>query len=232
MRQAGAGTTGRLALAGRRRGWAAALSLGALAAAVAAGCGESASTPQAAFDHLRAVLARRVPAGWRVAYGHDVPFAVRSPAGPDDIVVYKTEPVRLQGRPPAPPPDPNPGPIYFALSLKPFIPSDQYADVWKKNEAVRKEHERVLHRVANVPRNEQGQLMPRGTVESQQVASFREEYAKLPPFDPDLPTRYFRGVGVNIRDFRTVLVPVERQWQQEMNQVYVQLMLVLSEYER
>ncbi len=196
------------------------------------GCESEPRTPEETLEHLRGVLARKVPDGWQVDYARDVEFPLREGVEGGDLVVWRPEKTPLVSRPPAIVPPEDPGTLHFAVSPKPFIPPEEYPERWAENEAIRKEHERVLHKVAMVPRNEQGELMPRGTAEELEVARFRREYAQLPPYEKDMPTHHFGGVALKLRDYRTVLLPKDRKLQQEMNTVWVALVSTVEAYHR
>jgi len=222
---------------GRRRsgGPARAVLVGAGAAMLLAlplGCGSEPPTPAERLDELRRTLARKVPAGWQVGYARDAGFRLRAEVAGGDLVLWRTEKAGLVSRPPEIVPEENPGTLHFAVSPRPFIPRDEYAERWAANEAIRKEHERVMHRVAMVPRDENGELMPRGTVEELDVARFSREYAALPAYDKNMPTHYYRDLALRLRDYRTSLLPKERELQQEMNTVWVVLMSAVEAYGR
>jgi hypothetical protein len=74
--------------------------------------------------------------------------------------------------------------------------------------------------------------MPRGTEESEQYGRFRENYPKLPPYDPDEPTHHFRGVAFKLRDWRAIQEPDDRTAQTEMNTAYVAISKALTPYRR
>jgi hypothetical protein len=224
----GASTTRHQGL--RRAGAGAAAGLVVLA--LAAGCGQQAASPEQTVENLRRLLQSKVLKGWKVSYGRDVDFPLEPATQPGDLVVYKTEKVMVGPRSPDAEAPADPQAIYYTVSIKPFIPPAEFPEVWKKNEAIRKEHERVLRTVANVPRSPAGQLMPRGVAEGLQVADFEKEYAALPPYDKDMPTHYYENVGLIVRDWRKVLVPVQRDHQQEMNQVYALIYMAVHEYEK
>ena len=228
MGRMGAPATRRRRLNAPRANACAALSLTLLVLPV--GCGSTARTPQDSLQALRNILSKKIPQGWQVSAAREVSFPLDEKIRPGDLVVWRTDKARLLARPPSIVPQPNPGTLYFAVSLREFIPPEQYGQRWRENEQIRKEHERVLHSVAMVPRNEKGELMPRGTVEELDVARFKREHAKLPPYQPDMPTHYFGSIALRLRDYRTVLLPENREHQQEMNQVYVALCTAMREY--
>jgi hypothetical protein len=197
---------------------------------LAAGCADQASGPERTIEDLRNRLQSKVLKGWQVDYARNVAWPLEPPTQPGDLVVYKAEKVKIGPPRPSAQAPADPQAIYYTISIKPFIPPDHYPDLWKKNEAIRKEHARVLRTVANVPRSPTGELMPRGTAEGLQVADFQKEYEALPPYDHDMPTHYYGNVGLVIRDWRKVLVPENRDHQQEMNQIYALLYMAVQEY--
>jgi len=210
-----------------------------------AGCGQEPETPEQALADLAERLGSKVRAGWKVGRVRDVSFAVFEervdvgdlhPYGesvePNDIVVWRSEPVRLQERADGSAPDPNPGHVYFILSRKEFIAPGDYVSVRRKNDDALKERKWLLRDVAHVSRDAEGNLSPRGAAEATQVTAFRGKYEKLPSYNAFDPQYHHACVGIRLRDYRTVLVPVERDHRQEMNQTYVEIVQILSAYEQ
>ena len=209
----------------------------------AAGCESTPRTPEETMDQLRERLADKLPDGWQVGYVRDAAFAVRDEVlnvgdlsayrekpQSGDLVAWRTEPVKLQHRTNLPPPEPDPGHVYFVLSAKPLIAPAEYADVSKKNQDALDRRKTLLRDVSNVSRDASGNFLPRGQAESGQVNSFRAKYAKLPPHDAFLPRYYYENTAVRLRDYRTVLVPETREHMREMNTTYVTLLEVLTPY--
>ena len=225
----------------RRR--AAALLLGACLAA-GAGCEKEPQTPDEALGQLTERIEPKLRPGWKISRVKDAPFAVRpekvdaqdltpyveAPAG-DDLLVWKAQPVALQDRPGADL-EANPGHLYFVLSPREFIEPGDYAARARTNEEAIEKRRHLLRDVANVPRDADGRLRARGAAESEQIAAFRKKYDAMPPYEAFLPTHYFGRVGIRLRDYRTTLVPVEREDRQDVNQMYVEIIQILSEYGR
>lgn len=192
----------------------------------AGGCGQESPTT---LEELRQLIAAKLPKGWKVGYASQAPFPLIAPTAGQDLVVYRAEPVVLQPAASSTQPA-GPGYIHFSISPKPFIAPTEYRQKWKANEAIRKDHERVLHTVRNIPRSINDELMPRDGYEAEAVSKFKAKYAALPPFDKDMPTHYYGTLAVVLRDWRTRLVPESREMQQDMNQAYALLNTILSRY--
>jgi hypothetical protein len=197
-----------------------------------AGCGGEEAT---SVEDIRKSLAERAPPGWKVAYAKDAGIECLPPTKGDDLVMYKADAVKLQvlraaGTQPGSAAETT-GHLHFTLSPRPFIKPDDFAKIFAEHDELRKEHARCEHRVEMVPRNTKGELMPRGTVESLEVAAYREAKAKLAPYDPEkLPTHSLRGLAVRVYDWRPKLLPVDRDLQQEYNTAFVAIAGYLKPY--
>ncbi len=184
-------------------------------------------------EGLRSELADKMPEGWKISFAREVTFPLQSMEKPGDLIVWKTQKVNVQSRPAATQPVVNPTTLYYSLSFRDYVPTEKYNELWNKQEELRKDHARVLHKVEMVRRDEKGNLWPRGTVEQLEVAAFRAAYAKLPPYDPDLlPTHHFGSVAVRIRDWRGNLFPEDREFQTEQNKVYAAMLSILKSYRK
>ena len=210
----------------------------------AVGCEKAPETPEEAMTALADHVQDKVREGWKVARVKDAPFKVMDekvnagdlkpyyePLSDGDIVVYRAEPVQLQQRPGLPEVDANPGHIYFVLSLKDYIEPGEYAEMAKANQEAIEKRRWALRDVANIRRDAEGNLKPRGQAESVTVAAWKNRYAKLPPYNAFLPQYHYQGAAVRLRDYRTSLVPEEKEHQQEMNQTYVEIIQILKPYE-
>jgi hypothetical protein len=205
---------------------------------IASGCGAPTEETQATkLEALRRAIAENLPKGWQIGFGKDSGVAFVAPTQPDDILVWKTDKVLLRKRggmaeDDAPASAPAPVHVYFTISPRPFIEPDAYAGVHKSNLAVKAMHDHWLKTVSHIPRNANGDIMPRGTEESEQVGKFKANYPKLPPYDPDEPTHHFRGMAFKLRDWRTVQEPEDRTAQTEMNTAYVAITKAMTPYRR
>lgn len=223
------------------RGLLALLCSGAVLTAV--GCGREPETPEQALADLADKLRPKARDGWKVGRVRDVFFPVleervdvgdlhpyREAADPNDVIVWRAGPVRLQARSDGSVPDAKPGHVYFVLSRKALIPPENYRAVCGNNDEALRQRKWLVRDVAHVARDADGKLSPRGAAEAVQVAAFGAKYDKLPPYDAFLPQYRYACVGIRFRDYRTVLVPLAKDHRQEMNQTYVEIAQVLAAY--
>lgn len=213
------------------------------AVALLPACESNSGGPDAAVKDYLDSIKDRLPAGWAIARGSEVTFKMLPPSGPDSIIVYKTQPVPLQdvrasavidatgaGRDSATTQKDTTGHIYFTLTRHDFIDPEKFAEQFKANEKIRRDHQRVLGQISNVPRNEKGEPVPRGNAETVEVNAVMAEYKKLPPFVEHMPTHYYDDAAFKLHDWRVQLVPVDRELQQEMNTVYALMIERLKRY--
>lgn len=181
---------------------------------------------------LRNEIARKLPANWKISTVKDVPFPVLPPAKPDDLIVWRTKPVVFEKprsvsattRPVYPPY------VYYTLTLHDWIELDKYPAILKANDDLRKQHEYYQAQLASIPRTAEGQYKPRGDAESSAVKQYKPKLDALPPFERHLPTHYYNSLSIKLHDWRTTLVPEDRDTQQEQNQVMAVFNEVLKKY--
>jgi hypothetical protein len=95
---------------------------------------------------------------------------------------------------------------------------------------LKKQHAYHRAKMANVPRDPSGKFMPRGVAEAAALRQAQEAYAKLKPFRTDLPSHYYGQVAVQVYDWRTTLVPADREHQQEQNRVFALFNELMKRY--
>ena len=195
---------------------------------VLAGCGGP-TGPDADLAELRERLTRKLPAGWQVSTAKEVSFPLLPPTKANDLILWKTQPVALEWRK-EPVTTQMTAHVYFTLGLENWIEPDQFLEIYKANEALKKQHAYYRAKMANVPRDESGKFMPRGVAEATALKNAQEEYAKLKPFRTDLPTQYYGKLAIQVYDWRTVLVPADREPQQEQNRVFALFNEILQRY--
>jgi hypothetical protein len=196
---------------------------------VLAGCGPHLSGPERDVQELRDWFRRKLPAGWQVGTAREAGFPVLPPTKADDLVLWKSEPVALEWRT-EPVAAQMVAHVYFTLARVEWVEPAEFAELHRKNEALRKQHDHYRARMTNVPRDADGNFMPRGVAEASALRSVQKEYAKLPPYRTDLPTHYYRRVAWQVHDWRTVLVPAEREVQQEQNRVFALFNEIMKRY--
>jgi hypothetical protein len=194
-----------------------------------AGCGPNVTDPDRDAKELRDWLRRKLPAGWQVGTAQEAGFPTLPPTKADDILLWKTEPVTLEWRK-EPVATQVVAHVYFTLARVGWIEPAEFAGIFKQNEELRKQHDYYRARMANVPRDETGKFMPRGVAEALALKSEQEEYAKLAPVRADLPTHYYGQLALQVHDWRTVLVPAEREVQQEQNRVFALFNEIMKRY--
>lgn len=200
----------------------------ALLLALAVGCGGPGG-PDADLAELRGRLTRKLPAGWQISTAKEVGFPLLPPTKDKDLVLWKTQPVALEWRR-EPVATQMVAHVYFTVVLENWIEPAEFTPLYKANEELKKQHAYHRAKMANVPRDETGKFMPRGAAESVALNQAQEAYAKLKPFRTDLPTHYFGQVAIQVYDWRTVLVPAEREPQQEQNRVFALFNEIMKRY--
>jgi hypothetical protein len=200
-----------------------------LAGLCLAGCGPRVADPEADMANLRNQLARKVPSGWQVGTAKEAGFAMLLPAKEKDLVVWKTQPVSLEWRT-EPVATQLTAHVYFTLALTPWIAPADFPSLYKQNEELKKQHAYHQSKMANVPRDSTGKFMPRGAAEANTLRQAQDDYAKVPPARTDLPTHYYDHVAIQVHDWRTVLVPAEREHQQEQNRVFALFNELMKRY--
>jgi hypothetical protein len=214
---------------GTRTTWRKATVAALLAATVClAGCG-GASGPDADLAELRELLKRKLPAGWQLSTAKEVSFPLLPPTKDKDLILWKTEPVALEWRK-EPVATQLVAQVYFTLALENWIEPNEFVPVYKANEELKKQHAYYRAKMANVPRDANGNFMVRGVAEGVALNRAQEDYAKLRPFRTDLPTHYFGQVALQVHDWRTTLVPIDREPQQEQNRVFALFNEIMKRY--
>lgn len=199
--------------------------------AVLAGCEEETiTTPQQSVQVLKANLAAATPEGWQVSFGREIKFDLLPPSGPDDLIVWRTDEVELKTLTPDNPT--GKGHLYFALSIKEYIDPEDYPVLYRRNEEIRKRHEHMFAGVANMPRDPTGRLAPRSLLETGVVGRYYREYHTLPPYEPSYPEHYFGKVTVKLWDWRTVLLPKDREIYKDLSRAYLAITRELEKYDK
>ena len=211
-----------------KRQQAGALQMVTLALLLLAGCGGPGG-PDADLAELRDRLTRKLPAGWQLSTAKEVGFPLLPPTKDKDLILWKTQPVALEWRK-EPVATQMTAHVYFTVALENWIEPAEFTPLYKANEELKKQHAYHRAKMANVPRDETGKFMPRGDSESVALQQAQEAYAKLAPFRTDLPTHYYGQVAVQVCDWRTTLVPADREHQQEQNRVFALFNEILTRY--
>lgn len=209
--------------------------VGVAACFLAAGCGgPAAETPATVMARLHAEISKNLPKGWKVGLAKESGVDVGTWAGPDDVVIWRTEKTLLRQHGVAATEgaaEPRtPVHLFFVLKTRNFINPEEYATASKTNAAIKKTHDWWNKSVSHIPRNAKGELMPRGDEERLPTSRYNAEYPKLPPYDADFPTHYYKMLAFKVWDSRKTLEPEDRLLQQEMNAVSVAITKPLSVY--
>lgn len=201
---------------------------------VLASCSEPLeNTPDTALKKLQETIAENLPKGWQIGKAKDSGVAFTPPTQPDDLLVWKTEKVVLRKKPSmadAEAAAPEPVNVYFTLSVCPFISPEEYPSIYATNKAIKAQHDYWNKTISHIPKSTKGEPMPRGVEESEQVGKYRQEYPKLPPHNPNLPTHYYGVLAFKLRDWRGVQEPEDRKAQTEMNTAFVVITRPLTLY--
>ena len=195
---------------------------------LAAGCGGADVPPREA---LARNVARALPPGWRIAPADEAPDGLAVPPGPEDLVVWRIEPVDLQPRR-GQPESPTEGTLHFNLREVPYLEPAERREAWVENERLRRQHQQLDASVANLARDADGEFISRGVYETAAINEYRRAKAALTPVREDIPEYHYQGLGLRLIDTRAQLVPADRRQQTEMNTAFAAITRVLEAYGR
>ncbi len=198
--------------------------------AMAHGCAAEAEelTEEQALARLQRDIDRVLPRTWQVGTVEQANAKAGLELEGEGLVAWRTEPVELRQRDADG--EPVEATLHFHLQQRPWIEPADFREIYRENEALRQRHRDVLRMVRHIPRNVEGELMPRDQNEQAAVSRFRAAYEQLPDYRRDLPTHRFRGVALTLHDERTEIIPAERELQTEKNTVYAQIANILTAY--
>jgi|GEM_PF-2830361 len=196
-----------------------------------AGCGKDypptpAGSLQKAMDQIR----KSLPKGWKISYGGRSDFRPAFKAQPKDVVVWRAAKVAMQKRL-LRPDEPSQGVLQFVLEVVDRMPEEQWARIDAKNKQIEATMARLRDecRVEQVPRDPNGNYMPRSQHEEMYLADFLARTRDIPPVQP-LPTHYYGLVGIKLHDFSQRFVPVDMLVYQELMQVQMAIKGTLKQY--